>query len=209
MKLLALYIIFWPQTQTLHGPLMPSLTHFFCFTALMSEIMNNFCKTLDSSEMGIRGQIRDLNLLLKKKDPALWWHLESVQLDPQFYSFRWLTLLLSQEFELPDVIRLWDTLFSDKNRFRHLLNVCIAMLIIKRDDLLSYDFAGCLKLLQKYPPVDMNILLYLADEVACADYRASDFVIPGEGKPQKEVDLGNVISVINTAWSSLVSFGSK
>ena len=48
---------------------------FFCFTNIMSEIMNNFCKTLDASEVGIKGQIKELNGLLKKKDPQLWLHL--------------------------------------------------------------------------------------------------------------------------------------
>jgi hypothetical protein len=37
-----------------------------------------------------------LNELLKRKHPGLWQNLEDKQLDPQFYSFRWLTLLLSQ-----------------------------------------------------------------------------------------------------------------
>jgi hypothetical protein len=48
---------------------------FFCFTQLMSEIMNNFCTTLDQSEMGIKGQMELLNQVLRKKDPVLWKHL--------------------------------------------------------------------------------------------------------------------------------------
>jgi len=30
-----------------------------------------------------------------------------MEVDPRFYSFRWLSLLCSQEFPLPDVLRLW------------------------------------------------------------------------------------------------------
>jgi hypothetical protein len=69
---------------------------FFCFTNLMSEIRDNFCKTLDRSESGIRGSMKRLNDLLKEKHPELWQSLEDKQMDPQFYSFRWITLLLSQ-----------------------------------------------------------------------------------------------------------------
>ena len=47
---------------------------------------------------------------------------------PQYFTFRWLTLLLSQEFLLPDVIRIWDSLFSDQDRFNFLILVCCAML---------------------------------------------------------------------------------
>ncbi|MEQ2205822.1 hypothetical protein XENOCAPTIV_015216 [Xenoophorus captivus] len=40
-----------------------------------------------------------------------------------------LSCKLHQEFLLPDVIRIWDTLFSDKDRFHFLLLVCCAMLM--------------------------------------------------------------------------------
>ena len=49
-------------------------------------------------------------------------------MNPQFYGFRWITLLLSQEFDLPEVIQLWDCLFSDENRFQFLLYCCCAMI---------------------------------------------------------------------------------
>jgi hypothetical protein len=49
---------------------------------------------------------------------------------------------------LPEVIRLWDSLFADKNRFQFLTSLCLAMLALVRDDLLSGDFAHNMKLLQ-------------------------------------------------------------
>lgn len=56
-----------------------------------------------------------------------------------FHNFRWLTLLLSQEFPLPDVERIWDTLFSDSNRFQFLIHVCCAMVMLV--------FLNCLQLI--------------------------------------------------------------
>jgi hypothetical protein len=38
---------------------------------------------------------------LKLADITLWLHLQNQEIKPQYYAFRWLTLLLSQEFELP------------------------------------------------------------------------------------------------------------
>jgi hypothetical protein len=64
--------------------------------------------------------------------------------DPRFYGIRWLTLLMSQEFELPEVIRLWDSLFADTRRFELLDNVAVAMLVSKRKVLLVSDFGHCL-----------------------------------------------------------------
>jgi len=127
--------------------------------------MNNFCKTLDQSDVGIASWLTQLNLALKRFDFPLWENLESKNLDQQFYSFRWLTLLLSQEFELPDVLRLWDTLFSDPKRFDFLIYVCCAMLLCVRDQLLKGDFADNLKLLQNYPPIDIYVILHKAEEL--------------------------------------------
>jgi hypothetical protein len=143
-----------------------------CFTHLMAEVMNNFCKTLDSSDVGVHagmtcGSQCACVTVIAHRDEAcecvvarersrvvgvlgsqgyVYWHVSCVfvcdkarlraGLAPQFYSFRWITLLLSQEFELPDgtrviqctvmmfvrtVMRLWDSLFADAHRFSYLV----------------------------------------------------------------------------------------
>ena len=61
-----------------------------------------------------------------------------VQVNPQFYAFRWITLLLTQEFPFPDTVRLWDSLLSDNDgRSNCLLRMCVAMLINVRTDILQ------------------------------------------------------------------------
>jgi hypothetical protein len=37
---------------------------------------------------------------------------------PQFYSFRWITLLLTQEYEFKQVPRVWDFIFSAPDNAR-------------------------------------------------------------------------------------------
>jgi len=78
----------------------------------MSHMRDRFIKALDLSPTGVLNTIAHVNSLLKRVDHQLWQHLQSLGVDPRFYSFRWLTLILSQEFELPDVLRLWDSLFA-------------------------------------------------------------------------------------------------
>lgn len=102
---------------------------FFCFTALMGEIRDFFIKTLDESEGGIKQKMAQLSAMLKEKDTEVWQRLEQQNLYPQYYSFRWLTLILSQEFPLPEVVRLWDSIFSDEKRFDFLVRVCCAMIM--------------------------------------------------------------------------------
>jgi len=135
---------------------------FFCFTLLMGEIRDFFIKTLDDSESGIKGMMNKLLTLLKEKDPAVWQRLRDQDLYPQYYSFRWITLLLSQEMALPDVVRVWDSLFSDEGRYGYLIKVCCAMIILLRDQLLDGDFATNVKLLQNFPPIDVKEVLQKA-----------------------------------------------
>uniref|UniRef100_A0A4W5RNM6 TBC1 domain family member 13 n=1 Tax=Hucho hucho TaxID=62062 RepID=A0A4W5RNM6_9TELE len=124
---------------------------FFCFTNLMSENRDMFIKSLDDSQCGITYKMESVYSMLKEKDMELYIKLQEQNIKPQYFTFRWLTLLLSQEFLLPDVIRIWDTLFSDQDRFNFLILVCCAMLVLIRDQLLAGDFTINMRLLQVRP----------------------------------------------------------
>ncbi|XP_064457412.1 TBC1 domain family member 13-like isoform X2 [Ornithodoros turicata] len=132
---------------------------FFCFTSLMSEIRDFFLKTLDDSASGIGAMMHQLMCLLQTEDFDVYSRLQTQEVRPQYYSFRWITLLLSQEFPLPDVIRIWDSLLSDSNRFSFLIFICCAMIVKVRDQLLQGDFPSNMKLLQNFPETDINDLL--------------------------------------------------
>ncbi|KAK6781237.1 hypothetical protein RDI58_023421 [Solanum bulbocastanum] len=87
---------------------------FFCFVELLSGFRDHFCQQLDNSVVGIRSTITKLSQFLKEHDEELWRHLEmTTKVNPQFYAFRWITLLLTQEFNFPDSLLIWDTLLSD------------------------------------------------------------------------------------------------
>ncbi|VDO98202.1 unnamed protein product [Soboliphyme baturini] len=137
---------------------------YYCFQYLMSEIKDNFIRTMDSSKFGIEFQMRCLFGLLKDTDLTLYTHIaEKQEIRPEYFAFRWLSLLLSQEFLLPDVIRIWDSLFADENRFQFLLYVydcsfkgfCVQTLISVfrhvRDALMNNDFSSNIRLLQVMP----------------------------------------------------------
>ncbi|XP_070490069.1 TBC1 domain family member 13 [Chironomus tepperi] len=138
---------------------------FWCFTALMSEIRDFFIKTLDETDTGIRGMMNKLTKMLEKKDIHVSNRLKEQGIFPQYYSFRWISLILSQEFDLPDVLRLWDSILADENRFEYLICVCCAMIILVRDQILENDFEHNVKLLQNYPSMDINFVLNRANQL--------------------------------------------
>ncbi|OIW19195.1 hypothetical protein TanjilG_04938 [Lupinus angustifolius] len=139
---------------------------FFCFVELLSGLRDNFVQQLDNSVVGIRSTITRLSQLLREHDEELWRHLEiTSKVNPQFYAFRWITLLLTQEFNFADSLHIWDTLLSDPDGPQEtLLRVCCAMLILIRRRLLAGDFTSNLKLLQKYPSTNISHLLYVANK---------------------------------------------
>jgi len=132
---------------------------FFCFTNLMSDIRDFFIKTLDDSPTGIRMLMLKLNSRLKDTDSEVHDVLEKQGIKMQYFAFRWLSLMLSQEFPLPDVLTLWDALLTDDTRCDMLICVCSAMVKLIRDNLISNDFATNMKLLQNYPCTDVRTIL--------------------------------------------------
>ncbi|GMH20287.1 hypothetical protein Nepgr_022128 [Nepenthes gracilis] len=140
---------------------------FFCFVELLSGFRDNFCQQLDNSVVGIRSTITKLSQLLREHDEELWRHLEvTCKVNPQFYAFRWITLLLTQEFKFADSLHIWDALLSDPEGPQEtLLRICCAMLILIRRRLLAGDFTSNLKLLQNYPATNISHLLYVANKL--------------------------------------------
>ena len=92
----------------------------------MSDLIDGFLRTMDSEDTGINGRIRKFASLFQKIDNRLYSHLERETVTPNFYSLRWLMLMLAQEFEIVNVIRVWDTLIADSTRWNFVYYICIA-----------------------------------------------------------------------------------
>ncbi|URE04585.1 TBC1 domain family member [Musa troglodytarum] len=152
---------------------------FECFVQLLSGSVDHFCQQLDNSSVGIHSTLLHFSELLKANDGELWRHLDAskllielgmftfyMQMNPQFYAFRWITLLLTQEFELSSIMRIWDYLLSNPSGVQEvLLRVCCAMLLCVRHELVCGDFISNLKLLQHYPEVDLEHVLDVASHL--------------------------------------------
>ncbi|KAE7998885.1 hypothetical protein FH972_003383 [Carpinus fangiana] len=150
---------------------------FSCFVRLLSDSVDHFCQQLDNSSVGILSTLSHLSELLNANDEELWRHLEfTTKVRPQFYAFRWITLLLTQEFNFQSILRIWDSLLSNPFGVQDmLLRVCCAMLLCVKSRLLSGDFVANLKLLQHYPDINIEHLLRVAQDLTpdTSSYRLS------------------------------------
>jgi hypothetical protein len=70
----------------------------------LDGIRDNFCSTLDNTHWGINENMKRLYELVRNKDVAVHDLLIKQNLKPEFFAFRWITLLLSQEFQLPGLL---------------------------------------------------------------------------------------------------------
>jgi hypothetical protein len=142
---------------------------FFCFQAMLSILGDNFCRSLDfDRETGVMSTLRTYDKLFEYCDPELHDHItNSAMVKPEFYAFRWITLLLSQEFLVPEVLRIWDFLFSFGSKMSSALLYCaIAMLIHQREELLELDgMTMILPVLQQFPPIDIDEMLDVAQKL--------------------------------------------
>lgn len=94
--------------------------------------------------------------LLKAVDPLLWEHVQRQGIEPQIYGIRWLRLLFTREFDMPNAMKLWDSLFAADPTIGIAPWICVAMLIRIRSQLLSADYSGQLALLLHYPTAELT-----------------------------------------------------
>lgn len=132
---------------------------YWLFHSLLADMRDVFLPDMDTAETGIRGRIVILETLINRHDPEVWEHLKEIGVECSFFAIRWWTTLLSREFLLPDTIRLWDSMFASTHKDNFLCYVGVTMVMLIREELLKGDFSRCLRLLQSYPTVSMDMVL--------------------------------------------------
>ncbi|KAF8590477.1 RabGAP/TBC [Ramaria rubella] len=102
---------------------------------------------------------------LRAVDPHLWEKLREGSVEPQMYGMRWLRLLFTREFALPECMVIWDGLFASAatdpitpsqsmpldRGFELALWISVAMLIRIRNNLIPGDYTEQLTHLLRYP----------------------------------------------------------
>ncbi|KAL8433651.1 hypothetical protein ACSSS7_003749 [Eimeria intestinalis] len=180
---------------------------FYCFSEVMQQQRDAFCKALDPTDSGVRGRLSRLDCLLRHKDEGIWMHLNAMGVEPQFYALRWLLLMLTQEFEMPDVLALWDGFIADSGRPLPLLYyVCVSIIIWLKPALLAGDFTACMKLLQHLPSFDPKALISSAMRLRADDllgtrslpWRAPLPMAVGEARPRDGLGVLDPLQVLES-----------
>jgi hypothetical protein len=132
---------------------------FWSFSILMEDLKVLFKKSNDQIKGGIFNKLKLLDTILKLVDKDVHTHLNKQGAEFTHFSFRWFILLFSQEFMLPDVIRLWDIIFSENKKYYMVFYIALAVLKIKRKEILQNDFTGIILTLQNLLDIEMDTII--------------------------------------------------
>ena len=107
---------------------------------------------------------------LKTVLPQVHEKLDDLSIKPEFYAYRWFLLFYTQEYDIMQVMRLWDSLlcfFVSDNRgtmINFMYYFALAILYLNRAELLKSDLNGCMQLLQKHK-TDINALIKESERI--------------------------------------------
>ncbi|KAF2397284.1 RabGAP/TBC [Trichodelitschia bisporula] len=107
---------------------------FWGFVGFMERMERNFLR----DQSGMRLQLLTLDHLVQLLDPALYLHLQKADSTNFFFFFRMLLVWYKREFEWPDVLRLWEVLWTDYLSANFHLFVALAILEKHRDVIMQH-----------------------------------------------------------------------
>ncbi|KAL7266791.1 GTPase activating protein [Rhizina undulata] len=107
---------------------------FWAFVGFMERMERNFLR----DQSGMRAQLVTLDHLVQLMDPKLYAHLESADSTNFFFFFRMLLVWFKREFELDDVLRLWEVLWTNWHSGQYVIFIALAVLEKHRDIIMEH-----------------------------------------------------------------------
>ena len=153
---------------------------FWSFYFLMINLKDLFDQHEDNNDKGISGKLRRLKEMLKFIDHKLYNYLEEIKFNFSVVGFKWIALLFSQDFEMVDLLRIWDFLLCRENKFENCYYFCLSIILMKKEKILNS------KLLEIYGMIQNIQDLNLEDIIINAIYISNKC-----GKKFKEIMENN------------------
>lgn len=138
---------------------------------------------MDSEDTGINGKIKKFATMFRQIDKQLYDHIDEQNVQPNFYSLRWLMLMMAQEFELLNVIKVWDTLLADSQRWNFVYYIAVAGVQLRRDVIMKSEFSEIMEALQRNTGLEIDEtdyiekLLSIAKKMCLGHTRKYDYFI--------------------------------
>lgn len=107
---------------------------FWAFQKFMERMERNFLR----DQSGMRNQLLTLDQLVHFMDPKLWDHLQSADSTNFFFFFRMILVWYKREFPWLDILRLWESLWTDYLSANFHIFIALAILEKHRDVIMTH-----------------------------------------------------------------------
>ena len=138
---------------------------YITFEKLMDIIKNIYIRKLDNEPGGVYFRLNEISTLLKIADYELYLHLKRNKIKMEFYGFRWMTLFFTQDFEMPDILRIWDSIFGNKDIFEFLYLLILAAIILKKKEIMKEKMSGIMMIIQNLEDITAYDLINKAVQI--------------------------------------------
>ena len=136
---------------------------FWSFSFLMDDIKKMFQQKNDSLKGGIFDKIILLELMISKIDKDIFNRLIKKNRDDSFYFvIKWISLFFSQQMIMPDLLRLWDIIFCEEDRYYFVFLFSLAILEYKKKEILKKDYYEIVENLQNINLTNVEEIINLA-----------------------------------------------
>ena len=128
---------------------------FWSFYFLMIHLKDLFDQHEDNNDRGMSGKLRRLKEMLKIIDHKLYNYLEEIKFNFSVIGFKWIALMFSQDFEMVDLLRIWDFLLCRENKFENCYYFCLSIILMKKEKIVNsklFEIYGMIQNVQ-----DLNI----------------------------------------------------
>ena len=134
---------------------------FWSFYFLLNGIKNNF----EENQEGLFYKSEILNECLKIVDEDIYNKLLEKNIKCEFFCLRWFVVLFGQDFDMGDVIRIWDFVFSNENKNYLLFYVCLAVINLRRNVIINGEMNEILQEFQNLRDLMCDDVIFLAVDI--------------------------------------------
>ena len=134
---------------------------FWSFYFLLHGIKNNF----EENQEGLFYKSEILSECLKIVDEEVYNKLLEKNIKCEFFCLRWFVVLFGQDFDMGDVLRIWDFVFSCENKNYLLFYVCLAVINLRRNTIINGEMNEILQGFQNLRDLMCDDVIYLAVDI--------------------------------------------
>ena len=135
---------------------------FWSFHYLMSKVSQSF---VSANDKGLEIKSFILTKCLEYVDEDIYNSLLKLNIRNEYYCYRWFILLFSQEFEIKDLLKLWDLVLSHEDKYYYIVYLGIAILMMKKEVIVNGEMVEVMQSLQNFKDINVDEVIKKAKEI--------------------------------------------